>query len=493
MKEKKEEAAGGGRGEGGGGKFPLAPFPLHDLSSSSSSSALLLAKHQPDAPPLSFNQTDNNSSSGTTDTLDKVMNDSGDSTSGSTTSSTASIDHVSAPRTHSGGKNEASSVRLVVQRCDAASLAHGTSSSLGPVCSIKRGLVVYVSFTKDADASAARKAGKLLLKLPLLSASGSWGDETRPLSFTRLRSQGIPVQIMILPQAALVSRVRKGGLQYRDQCGRGEGAALYTLFVETIVEGCCGRKGKVEGGGGGGGGKKKKKKMGTNKHGGDSSLLVSPMRMFQDEERWEGQFSAYDDDGLPTRDREGKPLSKGRIKKYRKIQMARSKKYEAQRLRQQALAEEEEKERKEKKEQKNIRDQKEDEVICLPSRNDQSINTASSSCLTQEVESSGSTATGSTAVGSTATAAAAAAAAAEAPVIDGMGGEREDGVGDLSDRNFAMGRGDSRSSASSLSPPPQPPSPSVMGAGVVVAGVFGQLQALQVQCNLGPNTHMFFM
>ena len=71
----------------------------------------------------------------------------------------------------------AGTVKLVVQRVDAASLLIDNQDGW---VSIGKGLLLYVSFAQGCDGHAVRRAAKSLLALPLCTMSGVWGDGSPP-------------------------------------------------------------------------------------------------------------------------------------------------------------------------------------------------------------------------------------------------------------------------------------------------------------------------
>ena len=57
-----------------------------------------------------------------------------------------------------------------------------------------RGMILYVSFSKGAEAKNIRQAVETLLSLPIVSL-GVWGDDNKPQPFTELLRDGKEVQV----------------------------------------------------------------------------------------------------------------------------------------------------------------------------------------------------------------------------------------------------------------------------------------------------------
>eukprot|EP00658_Telonema_sp_P-2_P018906 TRINITY_DN17400_c0_g1_i1.p1 TRINITY_DN17400_c0_g1~~TRINITY_DN17400_c0_g1_i1.p1 ORF type:complete len:156 (-),score=31.71 TRINITY_DN17400_c0_g1_i1:143-610(-) len=96
----------------------------------------------------------------------------------------------------------ANQIRMVVQRCNKASILltqHPKDQVWGH---IERGLVVSLSFAKGADSQAVKRAVKALCSAPLVTF-GSWGDGDKLWSMSDLVADGKRPQVMIVPQASL--------------------------------------------------------------------------------------------------------------------------------------------------------------------------------------------------------------------------------------------------------------------------------------------------
>ena len=103
-------------------------------------------------------------------------------------------------------------VHVLVQRCDEASLLVDNADAW---VHIAKGLVLNVSFSKVATPADVDKASASLLSIPLMTV-GQWGDRTKPAAITSLLQDGHEVNILVIPQASLVSKVRGKTLQVGD-------------------------------------------------------------------------------------------------------------------------------------------------------------------------------------------------------------------------------------------------------------------------------------
>ena len=71
-------------------------------------------------------------------------------------------------------------------------------------------------------------------------SDGVWGDGNKPKSITKFARAGKLAEILIIPQAALVCKIKlKGGgrgkhLQYHNQCSREQAAFLFQSFCSTL-------------------------------------------------------------------------------------------------------------------------------------------------------------------------------------------------------------------------------------------------------------------
>ena len=72
-----------------------------------------------------------------------------------------------------------------------------------------------------------------MLTIPLMTL-GVWGDDNAPLSLIDMKKKGEEVSVMVIPQAALVSKVTKSRLSYRGQLQKDESERLYNHFVATL-------------------------------------------------------------------------------------------------------------------------------------------------------------------------------------------------------------------------------------------------------------------
>lgn len=209
-------------------------------------------------------------------------------------------------------------VHVVVQRCDEASLL---IDNVDDWVTIDKGLVVYVSFAKIATAADVDKAVQTILSVPLMP-SEQGVDQTKPIPAVALIQEGQPVNILVIPQASLVSKARGKTLQYHDQISFAEGRALFERFVAGLRS-----PAPLPGKGGG-----KSKPQGVR--GGE---VVDPALYFKSGQ-FKGAYARYDERGVPTHaapEEEGaeeKELSKNqkkKVEKYYKLNLAKWEKAQA--------------------------------------------------------------------------------------------------------------------------------------------------------------------
>lgn len=143
------------------------------------------------------------------------------------------------------GEGKVNGVKLVVQRCNSASLVLDERAERG---SIGRGLVVFLSIGADTTDSMLAKAARATLTLPL-STIGEWGDDNKARSIMSIvmedDEQGSeraqkdfktkPGQgLIIVPQACLTSTIKGTRLRYSQQLNRDEGLEKYCAFLELL-------------------------------------------------------------------------------------------------------------------------------------------------------------------------------------------------------------------------------------------------------------------
>lgn len=107
--------------------------------------------------------------------------------------------------------------------------------------------------------------------------------------------------------AGLVSKFKKGSLQYTNQLEKCKSKRLYYLFVNTLCE-------IID-------------KINNSASKWKPKRVLSPEILFRSG-AWKGQFSVFDSEHIPTHDKEGKPLSKARRKKVLKVAAANKRKLE---------------------------------------------------------------------------------------------------------------------------------------------------------------------
>ena len=227
------------------------------------------------------------------------------------------------------------SLRLVVQRFRQASfLVDGQVVSVGDTCAMVKpvhmnntkaesstcGLLVYISFAKSATTEKALQAAKTLLNLPLLT-QGSWGDGSKPASLLDMAASQSKPYLLLVPQANLICKVKNQGksIQYHGQIAKDVGNQLYDEFVnyiralvlehqyETrqepvptwITAILVGAKKSID-------------------------ACVPPQQMFRDKT----VYSAWDADGIPTKNVNGEELTRSAFKKMKKLYESHKKRHE---------------------------------------------------------------------------------------------------------------------------------------------------------------------
>jgi hypothetical protein len=224
--------------------------------------------------------------------------------------------------------NRAESVRLVLQRFRQASLLVENTRviSVGQACALEdpssasesSGMLVYISFAKNATTEKALQAAKTVVTIPLLTL-GAWGDGSATESILDMASGGKAPLVMLVPQANLISKVRGKSIQYHGQIDKSMGEALYDAFCNyvraLILEQQLTLRNQTVP-------KWVSSCLQTIKRAIDDS--VSPDIMFQDE----ALYSAWDKQGIPTKDAAGEDLTRSAIKKLKKQYDSQAKRYE---------------------------------------------------------------------------------------------------------------------------------------------------------------------
>jgi hypothetical protein len=192
------------------------------------------------------------------------------------------------------------------------------------------GLLVYISFASTTTTSHVEQSAQTVLNLPVLT-TGLWGDgESSTSSVLSLAAQVDPTttsscSLVIVPQANLVSKVKQMGksIQYHGQIDKKRGEEMYHYFCDVIrgklLEEQCRvraedlpewytkRQSHLE-------------KLNNNKQ---PSPSILPNQLFYDESK----YSAYDENGIPTKDVEGNDLTKSAMKKLNKLHQAHCKRH----------------------------------------------------------------------------------------------------------------------------------------------------------------------
>jgi hypothetical protein len=206
-----------------------------------------------------------------------------------------------------------------------------------PSSTFSCGLLVYVSFSKTANPQKVLQAATTLVNLPILTL-GVWGDgESSTQNVLELTTtmtddtaRPLSVQLVLVPQANLISKIRSQGLsiQYHDQADKDQGKELYNLFVDYTRALClkhqCRQQGQpipsfvanlLS----------PSPSTATTNYTPDVSL--PPDQIFRHDPHFAG-CSDFDDNGVPLQNSQGDPLTKSGIKKLVKIQNAHAKKHE---------------------------------------------------------------------------------------------------------------------------------------------------------------------
>ncbi|OQR81407.1 D-tyrosyl-tRNATyr deacylase 2 [Thraustotheca clavata] len=121
--------------------------------------------------------------------------------------------------------------RCVTQRCMKAKLLIDNDNEY---VEIGKGLIVYVSWAKGATKDDIPKHVTTLLKLRLLGTDSSRNQNICEACI----ENNSPVHVLVIPQAALTSKVQRGkNLQYHTQLGKEDGAeAIYLHFVQLLKD-----------------------------------------------------------------------------------------------------------------------------------------------------------------------------------------------------------------------------------------------------------------
>ena len=215
------------------------------------------------------------------------------------------------------GESCEAGVKLITQRCDSARLLLDNQSEWA---TIDRGLVILISFANGATESSVQRAAQTVLTIPLITL-GVWGDGTPPQSVVSMHRDGHDVSIMIIPQAAMTSRVKGKVLTYRDQLAKEESERFYNLFIDAIRAVATEELAPVALSGEDHGEAYRERVRAAQEKG-----RLDPQHMFEQGD-YSGLYSQYDARGVPTHDNEGVELSKSHKKKLEKAYAAQSKRW----------------------------------------------------------------------------------------------------------------------------------------------------------------------
>eukprot|EP01064_Diplonema_japonicum_P017482 TRINITY_DN2560_c0_g1_i1.p2 TRINITY_DN2560_c0_g1~~TRINITY_DN2560_c0_g1_i1.p2 ORF type:complete len:163 (+),score=40.88 TRINITY_DN2560_c0_g1_i1:43-531(+) len=117
-------------------------------------------------------------------------------------------------------------MRVVLQSVERASLL---VDNVDKWVDIKRGIVVFVSFLKEANQEIALKAANDVCKAKIFPHVAD--------DLSRLRAApllGEDWDVMIIPQATLAGKIKGKQAQYHAQYNKEEGEKLYQFFCETV-------------------------------------------------------------------------------------------------------------------------------------------------------------------------------------------------------------------------------------------------------------------
>lgn len=222
------------------------------------------------------------------------------------------------------------SIRLVVQRFRQASLlVDGKVMSFGESCSMvdspteesstSCGLVVYISFAAAATTEKALQAAKTIINLPLLT-TGGWGDGSGTKSVLDMAKSDCKPYLLLVPQANLISKVKSQGksIQYHGQIDKDVGKKLYNVFINYTRALVLQHQHEAQ--------KKPVPKwvasiLETKK---SVEASVPPQEMFRDITL----YSAWDAEGIPSKDAQGGDLTRSAMKKMRKQYESQKKRHE---------------------------------------------------------------------------------------------------------------------------------------------------------------------
>eukprot|EP00948_MAST-09A_sp_MAST-9A-sp1_P000336 g336.t1 len=134
----------------------------------------------------------------------------------------------------------AAAIRIVTQRCSYASLLMDNVDQYASLP--KGGLIIMISFFKGCSEKRVKEVAEKIVNVKVASLA-NWdkatkGGATSILSLIEKRKSeeecpDLP-GIMIVPQAALLCKLKGRSAQYRDQMPPEDGAKLYKIFCDTV-------------------------------------------------------------------------------------------------------------------------------------------------------------------------------------------------------------------------------------------------------------------
>ena len=118
--------------------------------------------------------------------------------------------------------------RLIMQQCIHAKLQTKLETDTGPAeyVEIKRGVVAYICFMKDATENIVKKIVNTLTTVKL-----SRNDNDQLVSILDL-----PGSILIVPQATLGGKLKGKRMQYHGNIEKAKGLLLYQQFVNDCQQ-----------------------------------------------------------------------------------------------------------------------------------------------------------------------------------------------------------------------------------------------------------------
>merc|ERR1719354_343565 len=206
--------------------------------------------------------------------------------------------------------------KIFAQRVESAKLMVDMEQDVWQ--SMKRGIIVYISFRKGCNDKKVDKAATTILNLDFMSL-GAWGDENGTKSMLHFLREKYELGIMIIPQAALSCKIKDNGRgrSSEDQCEKAEAKRLYEKFIESIrirVRNAIYPEAEA------------KEKEAANRA--KRARGVTPPDQYFRTGDFEGKFQSFDESGLPLTDQNGKELSKKRKKKFARLLKQQEGKYQ---------------------------------------------------------------------------------------------------------------------------------------------------------------------